>query len=62
MHDYASISLSDLMIPWEVIENRIEKAAEGDFVIVYTIKEQRRKDHLEKVVNIILKYQSGETQ
>src|SRR5690606_18888351 len=33
MHDYASISLSDLLTPWEVIENRVEKAAEADFVI-----------------------------
>ncbi len=62
MHDYASISLSDLLTPWEVIENRIEKAAEGDFVIaIYNPRSKGRKDHLEKAVDIILKYKSQET-
>ena len=62
MHDYASISLSDLMTPWKVIEKRIEKAAEGDFVIaIYNPRSKGRKDHLEKAVNIILKYKSKDT-
>lgn len=62
MHDYASISLSDLLTPWEVIENRIEKAAEGDFVItIYNPKSKGRKDHLEKAVNIMLKHKPGDT-
>ncbi len=62
MHDFVSISLSDLMVPWEVIENRVEKAAEGDFVItIYNPRSKGRKDHLEKAVNIILKHQSGAT-
>src|SRR5690606_5747553 len=33
MHDYASISLSDLLTPWQVILKRIEMASQGDFVI-----------------------------
>ncbi|MFR6110663.1 MAG: hypothetical protein ACLUIQ_04140 [Dialister invisus] len=33
MHDYAVISLSDLMTPWEQIQKRASLAAEGDFVI-----------------------------
>lgn len=62
MHDYASISLSDLLTPWEVIENRLERAAEADFVItIYNPKSKGRKDHLEKAVNIISKYRKGET-
>lgn len=62
MHDFVSISLSDLLTPWEVIENRIEKAAEGDFVItIYNPRSKGRKDHLEKAVNIILKYKSKNT-
>lgn len=62
MHDYASISLSNLLTPWEVIENRIEKAAEGDFVIaIYNPRSKGRKDHLEKAIDIILKYKSQET-
>ncbi|ABW18568.1 precorrin-3B C(17)-methyltransferase [Alkaliphilus oremlandii] len=62
MHDYASISLSDLLTPWEVIEKRVEKAAEADFILsIYNPKSRGRKDHLEKVVNRILKYRCGET-
>ncbi len=62
MHDYASISLSDLLTPWEVIENRLEKAAEADFVItIYNPKSKGRKDHLEKAVNIISNHRKGET-
>ena len=62
MHDYVSISLSDLLTPWNVIENRIEKAAEGDFVItIYNPRSKGRKDHLEKAVNIILKHKSKDT-
>jgi cobalt-precorrin 5A hydrolase / precorrin-3B C17-methyltransferase len=34
-HDHAIISLSDLHTPWEVIEQRIRAAAEGDFVAVF---------------------------
>lgn len=62
MHDFASISLSDLLTPWEVIEKRIEKASEGDFVIaIYNPRSKGRKDHLEKAVEIMLKYKEGDT-
>ena len=33
-HDFCSVSLSDLLTPWETIEKRLSAAAEGDFVIV----------------------------
>ncbi|WP_353092647.1 precorrin-3B C(17)-methyltransferase [Tissierella praeacuta] len=62
MHDYSSISLSDLLTPWEVIENRLEKSAEADFVIaIYNPKSKGRKTHLEKAVNIILNHRKGNT-
>lgn len=62
MHDFASISLSDLMTPWEVIENRIEKAAEADFVIaIYNPKSKGRKDHLNRAIEIISKYRDKKT-
>ncbi len=62
MHDYASLSLSDLLTPWEVILRRAEKAAEGDFVIqIYNPRSKGRKDHLEKVVEIISKHRKKET-
>ena len=62
MHDYASISLSDLLTPWEVIENRLDKAAEADFVItIYNPKSKGRKNHLERAIELISKHRDGNT-
>lgn len=62
MHDFCSISLSDLLTPWEVIEKRVEYGAKGDFVIaIYNPRSKGRKDHLKKAVDIILKYKSPST-
>lgn len=62
MHDYASISLSDLLTPWEVILKRAEKAAEADFVIaIYNPRSRGRQGHLEEVADIILKHRSPDT-
>jgi len=61
-HDFASISLSDLLTPWEVIEKRIEAAASADFVIVlYNPKSKRRTRQLETAQKIILKYRGKKT-
>ena len=62
MHDYASISLSDLLTPWEVILKRLHMASEGDFVIsIYNPKSKGRKDHLKTAIEIILEYRDGST-
>lgn len=62
MHDFCSISLSDLMTPWEVIENRIKLAAQGDFVIaIYNPKSKSRKLQLKKAIDIIKNYKSEDT-
>ncbi|MBF0540892.1 MAG: precorrin-3B C(17)-methyltransferase [Nitrospirae bacterium] len=57
MNDFASISLSDRLTPWEMIEKRVHAVSSSDFVIVfYNPKSKGRKDHLKNAVNIILKY------
>lgn len=62
MHDYASISLSDLLTPWDVIIKRVEMASQGDFVIaIYNPRSKGRKTHLEEVVNIIRKHRKDTT-
>lgn len=62
MHDFASISLSDLLTPWELIEKRLEAAASADFVIViYNPKSKGRQDHIKKARDIILKHRSPDT-
>lgn len=61
-HDFAAISLSDLLTPWETIEKRLDAAAGADFVIVlYNPKSRRRKDHLETAQRIVLRHRKGET-
>jgi precorrin-3B C17-methyltransferase len=61
-HDFAAISLSDLLTPWEVIEKRLDAAAGADFVIViYNPKSRRRVDHLERAQQIILNHRAAHT-
>lgn len=62
MHDFAAISLSDLLTPWQVIEQRLHAAASADFVIaIYNPKSKKRHWQLEKAQQIALTYRSGET-
>jgi precorrin-3B C17-methyltransferase len=62
MHDFAAISLSDLLTPWEVIQRRVAAAAQGDFVIVlYNPKSKKRDWQLQAVVDLILKYRLPHT-
>jgi precorrin-3B C17-methyltransferase len=62
MNDFAVVSLSDLMTPWEVIEKRIKKAAEGDFVIcVYNPKSHERVQQIEIFANLVLLHRKPDT-
>jgi len=62
MHDFASISLSDLLTPWEIIEKRLRLAAEADFVIaIYNPTSRKRRGHLRKARDIILEHRGHET-
>lgn len=62
MHDFAVISLSDILTPWKVICRRIEAAAAGDFVIVfYNPKSRNRVTQIEEAQKILLHYRSPET-
>jgi len=60
-HDFAVISLSDLLTLAEKIRKRLECAAECDMVIVlYNPSSKARADHLQKACDIILKHRAGE--
>lgn len=62
MHDFAVISLSDLLTPWEKIESRLRAAAESDFVIcLYNPSSKKRADYLTKACDIILESRGAET-
>ena len=62
MHDNCNISLSDLMTPYELIQKRVELAAEGDFVIsLYNPRSKGRPHYLRESIDIIRKYRIGTT-
>lgn len=55
-HDFCTISLSDLLTPWDKIEKRLIAAAEGDFVIaLYNPSSHKRKDYLMRACDILLR-------
>jgi precorrin-3B C17-methyltransferase len=54
--DFAVISLSDLLTPWEKIERRLEAAASADFsIVLYNPQSQGRVEPLAKAYEIMLK-------
>lgn len=54
-HDFCVISLSDLLTPWEVIENRLRRAAAGDFsIVLYNPASHKRADYLQRACGILL--------
>ncbi len=62
MHDFATISLSDLLTPWDLIEKRIKAAAAADFVlVVYNPKSRKRDWQLKKMLEIVAQYREKHT-
>ena len=62
MHDFAVISLSDLLTDWELIKKRVECAAAGDFVIaLYNPKSHKRVKNIFEVQEILLRYKNKNT-
>jgi cobalt-precorrin 5A hydrolase / precorrin-3B C17-methyltransferase len=61
-HDHCSISLSDLLTPWEMIQGRIRAAAEADFAVsLYNPRSKGRDWQLGKAREILLQHRSPET-
>jgi len=62
MTDFAVLSMSDLLVPWEIIVKRVEAAAQGDFVIViYNPSSKKRIHQLQDTRRILLKYRKPTT-
>lgn len=62
MHDFAVISLSDLLTPWELIEQRLEAAASANFVVaLYNPRSKGRTRHIERAREILLRSRAQET-
>lgn len=61
-HDFAVISLSDLLTPWDKIIKRVEYASYADFVMVlYNPSSKKRGDYLSKACDIMMKYKNPNT-
>lgn len=61
-HDFATISLSDLLTPWNVIERRLEAAGMGDFCLcLYNPRSKKRAEHLKRACEILMKYKNEKT-
>ena len=62
MLDYACISLSDLLIPWEVIRQRMDAVAAADFVVaLYNVKSRKRTRQIEEAADVFLRYRPATT-
>ena len=62
MTDFAVVSMSDLLVPWEIITKRVEAAAQGDYVIViYNPSSKKRIHQLQDTRKLLLKYRKPTT-
>jgi len=62
VHDFAAISLSDLLTPWERIEQRISLAARADFVLgIYNPRSSRRRWQLPRALELLLQEKPPQT-
>ena len=62
IHDFCLISLSDLLTPWELIEERLRSAAKGDFVVcLYNPSSVKRADYLAKACDLLMEHKPKET-
>ncbi len=62
MHDFAAVSLSNLLTPMELIEKRLEAVASADFVLaIYNPKSKTRTEQIERAREILLQYRDPQT-
>ncbi len=62
MHDFAVVSLSDLLTPWPQIIRRVQYAAQGDFVLgLYNPRSARRHHQIKEAQDILLRYRDPKT-
>lgn len=62
MHDFAVISLSDLLTPWDLIKTRLDAAARADFVVaIYNPRSKSRRTQIEEAQSILLEHRPPDT-
>lgn len=61
-HDFCTVSLSNLLTPWETIEKRIHSAGQGDFVVSFYNPVSKKRDwQLNTARDILLTYRPAST-
>ncbi len=62
MCDFAVLSLSDLLVPWETIRTRLEAVAAADLVaVLYNPRSKKRRSQLAEAAAIFRRYRPGKT-
>ncbi len=62
MHDFCAISLSDLLTPWSVIEQRLQAAATADFIVaLYNPRSSARTEAIQIAQQILLQHRPAHT-
>jgi len=55
--DHCVVSLSDLLVPWDVVERRLISALLGDFVVVvYNPSSKKREKNLKRAMEVVLRF------
>ena len=61
-HDFAVLSLSDLLCPWDWIEKRATSIAQADLaVVLYNVQSQARQQGIYRILRIMLEYKLSTT-
>jgi precorrin-3B C17-methyltransferase len=61
-HDFCTISLSDLLTPWQTIETRLHACGQGDFVVsFYNPRSKKRDWQINTARDILLQYRPAQT-
>lgn len=61
-HDFATLSLSDLLCPWEWIEQRAQHIAQADLAcVLYNVQSAGRQQGVYRILNIMLESKGPQT-
>ncbi len=61
-HDFAVLSLSDILKPWEVVERRLEAAGAADLALaLYNPASRTRRDQLDRAVEVLMRHRAADT-
>lgn len=61
-HDFATLSLSDLLCPWHWIEDRARHIAQADLAaVLYNVQSRQRPDGVYRILQVMLEHKQAQT-